>query len=146
MSPAPSLGERLNSNPCVMPGMPAWPKNRAYNDHRNAADVPSETSVSMVNAPWRRLIAAARWNGHAPHTTTGAARVRLSHCQLVNCSAGTMAIAITGIDRTAEMMTRWRSSSTRSGAAVSSVALPAWPVDCPASAPEPSAPGADVRG
>ena len=81
MSPAPSLGERLNSNPWVIPGIPAWPKNRAYSDHRNAAEVPSETSVSMVNAPWRRLIAAARWNGHAPHTMTGAARVSESHCQ-----------------------------------------------------------------
>ena len=35
----------------------------------------------MVAAPWRRLVHAARWNGHAPHTTTGAARVSESHCQ-----------------------------------------------------------------
>ncbi len=35
----------------------------------------------MVVAPWRRLVHAARWNGHAPHTTTGAARVSESHCQ-----------------------------------------------------------------
>ena len=35
----------------------------------------------MVVAPWRRLGHAARWNGHAPHTTTGAARVSESHCQ-----------------------------------------------------------------
>ena len=33
-----------------------------------------EMSVSIVAAPWRRLIHAARWNGHAPHTTTGVAR------------------------------------------------------------------------
>ena len=42
---------------------------------------PTETRVSMVVAPWRRLVHAARWNGHAPHTTTGAARVSESHCQ-----------------------------------------------------------------
>jgi hypothetical protein len=32
-------------------------------------------------APWRRLVQAARWNGQAPHTTTGAARVSEAHCQ-----------------------------------------------------------------
>ena len=53
-------------------------------------------SVSIVAAPWRRLIHAARWNGHAPQTTTGEARVEASHCQLVNCSAGTIASSSTG--------------------------------------------------
>ena len=64
-----------------MPGMPAWPKNSAYSDHRNAAETPSEMSVSIVAAPWRRLIHAARWNGQAPHTTTGAASASDAHCQ-----------------------------------------------------------------
>ena len=50
-----------------------------------------EISVSIVAAPWRRLVQAARWNGQAPHTTTGAARVSDSHCQLSNCSGGTIA-------------------------------------------------------
>ena len=63
MSPAPSLGESENSKPCVMPGTPAWPKNRAYRDQASAASVPIDTSVSMVNVPCRRLIQAARWNG-----------------------------------------------------------------------------------
>ena len=58
--------------------------------------MPSEISVSIVAVPWRRLVQAARWNGQAPQTTTGAARVSDSHCQLVNCSAGIIAIAITG--------------------------------------------------
>ena len=32
-----------------------------------------ETSVSIVAAPWRRFVHAARWNGHAPQITTGVA-------------------------------------------------------------------------
>ena len=64
-----------------MPGMPAWPKNSAYSDQRNAADTPIEMSVSIVAAPWRRLIHAARWNGYAAHRTTGAASASDSHCQ-----------------------------------------------------------------
>ena len=33
--------------------------------------MPTETSVSIVAAPWRRFIHAARWNGQAPQVTTG---------------------------------------------------------------------------
>ena len=40
-----------------------------------------EMSVSIVAVAWRRLSQAARWNGQAPHVTTGAARVNDSHCQ-----------------------------------------------------------------
>src|SRR6478735_7710119 len=35
--------------------------------------VPTEMSVSMVAAPWRRFFHAARWNGYAAHSTTGVA-------------------------------------------------------------------------
>ena len=35
----------------------------------------------MVAAPWRRFAHAARWNGQAAHTITGAARVSEIHCQ-----------------------------------------------------------------
>jgi Cu+-exporting ATPase len=45
---------------------------------------PTETKVSMVAAPCRALVTAARWNGSAPQTTTGEASVRASHCQLSN--------------------------------------------------------------
>src|SRR5690606_4403484 len=71
-----------------MPGMPASPKNNAYSDQPNAASTPMLMRVSMVVEPWRAVIAAARWNGHAPHTATGAASVSTSHCQLVNWRAG----------------------------------------------------------
>ena len=57
-----------------MPGMPAVPKNSAHSDQPKAASTPSEISVSIVAAPWRRLVQAARWNGQAPQMTTGAAR------------------------------------------------------------------------
>ncbi len=72
----------------------------------------------MVDVPCRRFVQAARWNGQAPQTTTGAASVRDSHCQFVNCQAGTIAIAITGTVSTAEMISRWRSERVGSGASV----------------------------
>ena len=98
----------------VMPVTPASPKKRAYSDQANAASVPMEMSVSMVAAPWRRFVHAARWNGNAPHTTTGAARVRANHCQLSNCSAGIIDIATTGSASAAEIASRFRSSSVSS--------------------------------
>src|SRR6476661_2022797 len=102
MFEAPSLGATDSSKGGFMPGVPAVPKNSAYSDHVSAARVPSETSVSIVAVPWRRLVQAALWNGKAAHSTTGAASVSDAHCQLVNCSAGTIAIAITGTARTTD--------------------------------------------
>ena len=64
-----------------MPGTPAVPRNRAYSDQRNAAEVPIEMSVSMVAAPCLRFVHAALWNGHAAHTITGAASASDAHCQ-----------------------------------------------------------------
>ena len=73
----------------------------------------------MVVVPWRRLSQAARWNGQPPHTTTGAARVRESHCQYSTWSAGTIAIATTGTVSTAETTSRCtRGSVTFSSAPV----------------------------
>ena len=64
------------------PASPAVPKNSAYSDQPNAASVPSETSVSMVAAPWRRLVQAARWNGQRRPTPRPARRASSeSHCQ-----------------------------------------------------------------
>ena len=54
-------------------------------------------SVSMVVAPWRRFTHVARWNGHAPHTTTGDASANASHIHSSNCSAGIIDSAITGM-------------------------------------------------
>ncbi len=81
MFPAPSLRAMVNSNGWVMPTMPAVPKNSAHSDQRNAADVPTEISVSIVAAPCFALVHAARWKGQAAYVTTGAARVSESHCQ-----------------------------------------------------------------
>ena len=76
--------------------------------------MPNEIKVSMDAAPCRRLVQAARWKGSAPHTTTGAARVSESHCQASNCSAGTIAIAMTGTVSRATTSRRWRASATGS--------------------------------
>ncbi|MNP84235.1 hypothetical protein D3C76_1834590 [compost metagenome] len=57
------------------------PKNSAYSDHRNAADVPREMSVSMVAVPCLRFIHAALWNGHAAQRMTGDASASEAHCQ-----------------------------------------------------------------
>src|SRR5690554_7757083 len=105
-----------------MPGMPAVPKNNAYSDQARAARTPTLTSVSMVAAPWWAFTNAARWNGQAPHTATGAARVRVSQCQLVNCRAGTIDRTSTGTVRMAEMISRWRSEASWSGAAATASA------------------------
>src|SRR5690606_14284001 len=99
-------GRMIHSNDSVIPGMPAPPRNRAYSDHTNAAETPSEMRVSIVAAPCRRLIHAARWNGHAAHTTTGAASASDAHCQYVNWSAGTIASTTTGTESTIAPMSR----------------------------------------
>ena len=95
-----------------MPVIPASPKNKAYNDQPNAASTPTLISVSIVAAPCRRFAHAAAWNGHAPHTTTGAARIRDSHCQLSNCNGATIASSSTGAVSTAETSSRRRSEAT----------------------------------
>ncbi|SFB05798.1 hypothetical protein SAMN05216266_10499 [Amycolatopsis marina] len=81
MFASPLIRSMVNSNGCVIPGTPALPNSSAYSDQRNAAVVPIDTSVSMVAAPCRRFASAALWNGHAPHTSTGAASVSEIHCQ-----------------------------------------------------------------
>src|SRR5215204_4837320 len=116
MLPVPAIREIVSSNGCVMPAMPAVPQNSAYTDQPSAAMVPIEIRVSMVAVPWRRLLHAALWNGHAPHATTGAASVNDSHCQLVNCNAGTMAMAITGTVSASDTSSRWRSEAVGSAA------------------------------
>ena len=70
-----------------MPGVPAVPKNSAYTDHANADSVPTEINVSMVAAPCRRFVQAARWNGRPPQTTTGAARVSAASVVYVTLAA-----------------------------------------------------------
>ena len=74
----------------------------------------------MVDAPWRRFTQALRWKGQAPQATTGAARVSESHCQYVNCRAGTIAIAMTGMESAAQMITRCRSPRVGSSSTDSS--------------------------
>ena len=65
--------------------------------------------MSIVAAPCLRFAHAALWNGHAPHSTTGVARFSASHCQLSNCSAGTIDMSSTGNDSSADRITRLRS-------------------------------------
>ena len=62
--------------------------------------VPSETSVSIVVAPWRRFTRVARWNGHADQRMIGVESAKATHCQPANCSAGTIEIASTGTPST----------------------------------------------
>ncbi|CAB4908947.1 unannotated protein [freshwater metagenome] len=77
--------------------------------------MPIETRVSIVLAPCRAFTAAARWKGQAPQTATGLARVRASHCQLSNCSAGTIDSTSTGRASAAETSSRCRRSRSSSG-------------------------------
>ena len=114
MSLAPSPGSGMRSNGIRMPFIPASPMNSAYSDHSHAASTPTEMSVSIVAAPCLRFAHAALWNGQAPHSTTGVARFSASHCQLSNCSAGTIEMSSTGSDSSAERMSRWRSGAVAS--------------------------------
>ena len=69
----------------------------------------------MVAARCRALTSAARWNGHAPQTATGAASASDSHCQFRNCSAGAIASTTTGTARTSETSKRCRNPAISSG-------------------------------
>ena len=51
--------------------------------------------MSMVAAPWPSPASAARCSGQAPQTATGAVSSRLTHCQPLNCRAGTIDSTIT---------------------------------------------------
>jgi hypothetical protein len=51
--------------------------------------MPSDTRVSIVVVRWRAFRSAARWNGHAHHSATGAAQATSTHCQPGNRSDGT---------------------------------------------------------
>src|SRR5690349_18002475 len=106
----------ISSKGIFTPGMPAWVKNSAHTDQAYAAITPSEIRVSIVAAPCRRLVQAARWNGQAPHTTTGEASVNASHCQLLNCRAGIIDSSTTGTASAAEISRRWRHGADSSGA------------------------------
>lgn len=114
-----------HENVMCMPVVPASPKNRAYSDHPKAARTPTLTRVSMVAAPWRALTHAARWNGSAPQTATGAASVRASHCQFGNCRTGTIESTTTGTASTADTTRRRRSGPVGSSSSAGSASAAA---------------------
>ena len=75
----------------------------------------------MVAVAWRAFTAAARWNGQAPHVTTGVASSRASHCQYGNRTGGTIASSSSGAVSPAATSTRRRGGGdpdTVGGAAV----------------------------
>ncbi len=74
--------------------------------------MPREISVSIVAVAWRRFAHAARWNGRAPQTTTGAANVSDSHCQPSNWARETMARTTTGTASTVDTTSRARSEAS----------------------------------
>ena len=107
---------------CDMPSMEpidphmlaASPQTNAHTDHATAATTPSEISVSMVAVRCRRFIAAERWNGHAPHVTTGALSSNAHHCQLRNCQASIIDTTATGIASASDTSNRRRSNAKSS--------------------------------
>ena len=68
-----------------------------------------DTSVSIVEARCRALMAAARWNGQAAQVTTGRARAPATQPQLANWKAGNIDIRNTGTVRMAATIRRGRS-------------------------------------
>jgi hypothetical protein len=90
--------------------------------------MPSETSVSIDAEPCRAFFSAARWNGHADHSATGAAQLTSSHCQPANrrdgISESISERSVSGTKNTsATISRRFRSAASRSSAAPSS---PGW--------------------
>ena len=116
-----------SSNGIVIPGMPASRKKRATSDQPRAASVPSEISVSIVAAPWRRFCQAALWKGQPPQSTTGVASCSASHCQFSNCSGSIIESSRTGSESAAAKIRRRRRSavgSAASGSSASSASAP----------------------
>jgi hypothetical protein len=66
----------------------------------------------MVAEPCRRLSAVARWNGHAPQTTTGVASASATHSQPAKCSAEIIDMTTTGSPSSTEPTSRRRSPAT----------------------------------
>ena len=92
---------------------------------------PTEISVSIVAVRCRRFVHAARWKGQAPHTTTGDARARASHCQLPNWSAAIIDSATTGALSAAQTASRWShpaAASSSAASALSAGSVAAYPV------------------
>ena len=106
----------VNANDIRIPVMPAPPNSSAYTDQPNDAATPTLTRVSIVAAPWPSPYHAARCSGHAPQIATGAASARLTHCQPVNCAAGTMDSTMTAAASGTQTTSR-RASARLSGSA-----------------------------
>lgn len=120
MCATPSAAEGTRLNGIRMPGSPAPPRNSAYTDQEKEAATPSETRVSMVAAECRNPRTARTWKGQAPHTATGAARTKHSHCQLRNCRPVTIDSTSTGSASNAVISSRSRSCLTPSDSSPSS--------------------------
>ena len=72
--------------------------------------MPSDTSVSIEEVPCRAFFSAARWNGQAHHSATGAAHATSSHCQPGNRSDGTSDSisdrSVSGMNKTSATISR----------------------------------------
>ena len=79
--------------------------------------MPIEISVSIVAAPWRRALSAARWNSAPPQNTTTLVSANEIHCQPSNCSDGTIASSSTGSDSDADTASRTRMRRSVAGGA-----------------------------
>ena len=108
----------------VMPSSPALVNSTAKADQRYADSTPIDTSVSIVVARCLALVHAARWNGLPPQSTTIDASRNATHCQPVNCSAGTIEISSTGTVSTALTRQRRPSSSGSSSTSCSGSRTP----------------------
>ncbi len=68
--------------------------------------------MSIDDVPCRAFFSAARWNGHAHHSATGAAQATSSHCQPGNRSDGTSDSisdrSVSGMNRASATMSRRR--------------------------------------
>ena len=61
--------------------------------------------MSIVVPPWRAAWNAARWKGHAAHSTTGVDSANMTHSRVTECII-VMAMMTTGTASTAATISR----------------------------------------
>ena len=93
--------------------MSAPPANTATSDQVHAAIVPTDTSVSIVTAPWRRFTSVARWNVHPAHQTTGVESASAHHSHPAKCQRSTIETTSSGRVSTAAGRSRRSTAGLR---------------------------------
>src|SRR5699024_5789671 len=102
--------------------------NSSTVEYTHAAVTPIDTSVSIVDPPWRAAFTAPRWNGQPPQNVTGNDSTMATQPQCGNWKTVNIEIKNSGTVRMAETISRGLSSrapgaSSTAGASAASSAV-----------------------